>query len=290
MQDMMRSPRIGRAGFTLIELLVAMVLMGIIGAVTMRLMVNMQRGSRAQSQKVSLQGNMRAGISLLPSELREISAGDVLIADPDRIRYRAMRSTGVACEVTINTVKLRNELVFGYRPIEAVRDGVFLFLDDNEATAADDTWLRLLVTGVTPSTCPDGDPATQLTVLNAATGVAMDQVAHVDKVEIEAPVRAYEVMEFRLYEADGRFWLGGQSISTAGSQVEPVLGPLTADGLVFTYQNRTGGAPATLADIRMIRIDLKGETEAPITNGSYYNTIVEDSLTARVRLRNAPAF
>lgn len=290
MQVTMRSPRTRRAGFTLIELLVAMVLMGIIGAVTMRLMVNMQRGSRAQSQRVSLQGNMRAGISLLPSELREISAGDVLIADPDRIRYRAMRSAGVACAVTTNTVTLRNELLFGYRPVEAVRDGVFLFLDDNIATAGDDTWLRLLVTGVNASACPDGDPATQLTVLNAATGAAMEQVAHVDKVEVEAPVRAYEVMEFRLYEADGRFWLGGQSISTAGSQVEPVLGPLTADGLLFTYRDRTGAATGVLANIRTIEVALNGETEAPITNGSYYNTIVEDSLTARVRLRNAPAF
>jgi prepilin-type N-terminal cleavage/methylation domain-containing protein len=284
----MRSPRLGRAGFTLIELLVAMVLMGIIGAVTMRLMVNMQRGSRAQSQRVSLQGSMRAGISLLPSELREISAGDVLIADPDRIRYRAMRSAGVACAVTPTQVTLRNSLLFGYRPVESVRDGVFLFLDDDIARATDDTWIRLLVTGVTASACPDGAPATLLTVLDATTGVQMD-AAVVAKVELQAPVRAYEVMEFRLYEADGRFWLGGQSISTVGSQVEPVLGPLTADGLLFTYRDRTGAATGVLGDIRTIEIALNGETEGAISNGSY-NTIVEDSLTARVRLRNAPAF
>jgi len=289
MQVTMRS-RHGRSGFTLVELLVAMVLMGIIGAVTMRLMVNMQRGSRAQSQLVSLQGSMRAGISLLPSELREISAGDVLIADADRIRYRAMRSTGVACQVTTTQVTLRNSLLFGFRPVEAVRDGVFLFVDDNIANAGDDTWRRLLVTGVAPSTCPDGAAATQLTVLDAVTNAAMDQIAVVDKVKIEAPVRAYEVMEFRLYEADGRFWLGGQSLSTVGSQVEPVLGPLTANGLVFTYRDRAGAQTGVLADIRMIEIALYGETEAPITTGSYYNMIEEDSLTARVRLRNAPAF
>jgi len=279
-----------RAGFTLIELLVAMVLMGIIGAVTMRLMVKMQRGSRAQSQRVSLQSNMRAGASLLPSELREISAGDVLIADADRIRYRAMRSTGVACAITTNTVRLRNSLTFGYRPVEAVRDGLFLFVDGDMMKATDDVWVRLLVTGVTPSTCPDGAAATQLTVLDATTGAALDAAAVVAKVKIEAPVRAYEVMEFRLYEADGRFWLGGQSMSTVGSQIEPVLGPLTADGLVLSYLDRTGAATAVLANIRTIVVDLNGETEAPISSGSSYNSIVEDSLNARIRLRNAPAF
>ena len=289
MQVITSNTRQRRAGFTLIELLVAMVLMGIIGAVTMKLMVNMQRGSRAQSQRVSLQGSMRAGISLLPSELREISAGDVLIAEPDRIRYRAMRSAGVACAVTLNTIKLRNSLTFGYRPVEAVRDGVFLFLENQVTSATDDAWLRMLVTGVAPSTCPDGAAATQLTVLDATTGVQMDAPT-LAKVVTEAPVRAYEVMEFRLYEADGRFWLGGQSISTVGSQIEPVLGPLTADGLLFTYRNRTGAATAVLADIRAIEVTLNGETEAPISTGSSYNLIVEDSLTARFRLRNAPAF
>ena len=281
-----------RAGFSLVELLIALVLIGIIGGVTMRLMVNMQRGTRAQSQRVSLQGNMRAGISLLPSELREIAPEDVLIADPDRIRYRAMRSTGVACQVAATQVRLRNSLTFGYRPIQAVRDGVWLFLENDPEKASDDDWIRLLVTAVANSTCPDGQPATALTVVVAATMGGLTGGANGDlaKVVIQAPVRAYETMEFRLYQANNRYWLGGQSISTVGSQVEPVLGPLTADGLVFTYRDSVGNQTATLARIRTIQIALQGETESPINTGSYYNSIVEDSLTARVRLRNAPSF
>ena len=79
-------------------------------------------------------------------------------------------------------------------------------------------------------------------------------------------------------------------MSTVGSQIEPVLGPLTADGLVLSYLDRTGAATAVLANIRTIVVDLNGETEAPISSGSSYNSIVEDSLNARIRLRNAPAF
>lgn len=283
------APARGRGGFTLVELLIAMVLIGMIGAVTMRIMVRMQRGSRAQSQRVTLQGNMRAGIALLPSELREVTPSDILAAAPDRIQYRAMRATGIACQVTSTQIRLRNTLTFKYRDIQPARDGMYLFLENDPAKASDDEWRELAITASTGSTCPDGAAATALTVVVAATSGAIS-AADLAKVDLEAPVRTFEVMEFRLYESEGRFWLGGQSISTAGSTVEPVLGPLTADGLLFTYRDSVGNITATLPRIRTIEITLNGETDSRISTGSSTTSIVEDSLTARVRLRNAPSF
>ena len=67
-----------RGGFTLVELMISLVLLGIVGAVMASMLVNMQRGSRAQSQRVTLQSNLRAGMALLPAELRELSPPDLV--------------------------------------------------------------------------------------------------------------------------------------------------------------------------------------------------------------------
>jgi hypothetical protein len=69
-----------------------------------------------------------------------------------------------------------------------------------------------------------------------------------------------------------------------------VLGPLTADGLVFTYRDRAGAQTATVANMRTIDIALRGQTDGSIATGMEALGIGEDSITTRIRLRNAPSF
>lgn len=288
---MATSIRKSRRGFTLVELLIAMVLLSIIGAVMTRLLINMQRSSRAQSQKVMLQSNLRAGMALLPSELRELSAQDLLVTQADRIEYRAMRTTSVACAITLTQVVLRRSLTFGYRPIETNgRDRLFVFLDARKTTGNDDTWRELRVTANIPGGCPDGDPADVLTVTHV-DGVtpAFTVAGLLDSVYAGAPVRSFEQMEMRLFESAGRWWLGARSVS-GGAAIEPVLGPLAADGLLFTYRDRNGAETATVANMRTIDIALRGQTDGRIWNGNNTMAIDEDALTTRIRLRNAPTF
>jgi hypothetical protein len=97
-------------------------------------------------------------------------------------------------------------------------------------------------------------------------------------------------MEMRLYEADGRWWLGARSVSGGENTPQPVLGPHTADGLVFTYRDRAGAQTATVANMRTHDISLKGQTDGSIAVGMEALAIGEDSLTTRIRLRNAPSF
>ena len=278
-----------RGGFTLVELMIALVLLGIVGGVMARMMMNMQRGSRAQSQRVTLQGNLRAGMALLPAELRELSPADLVVTLADEIEYRAMRTTGVACAVTGTQVTLRDELTFGYRPIVAGgRDRLYLFVDGDQITGLDDTWLELLVTATAAGTCPDGDAATVLTVTR--TDNTAIPGATLATIFVEVPVRSFEHMEMRLYEADGRWWLGARSVSGGENTPQPVLGPLTADGLVFTYRDRAGAQTATVANMRTLDIALRGQTDGFIAVGMEALAIGEDSLTTRIRLRNAPSF
>ena len=61
-------------GFTLIELLISLVVLSIVTGSLFMLITTSQRVSRAQSERVTLQSNIRAGAIVLPSELRQINA------------------------------------------------------------------------------------------------------------------------------------------------------------------------------------------------------------------------
>ena len=283
----MRTVPTNRRGFTLIELLVVVVLMGIIGAALTRVLLNMQRASRAQSERVTLQGNLRAGIAFIPAELRDLSAQDIILADPDRIQYRAMRAAGVACDVSATQLTLRDALTFKYRDILADRDSAFVFVESEATMGSDDRWVPVGLTAVAAGNCPDGAPATVLTISNAGAAYATytDTLAQI--VE-ETPVRLFEHMEMGSYTADGRDWLGARSISAGEPSLQPVLGPLAADtGLKLTYHAAGGGATGTIANMRLINIRLIGETGVPISSAYGGPVIHDDSINARVRLRNA---
>jgi len=273
-----------RRGFTLAELLIVMVIMGIVGMAMTRLLLNSQRITRRQSQQVTLQSNLRAGLALMPTELREInvdaSGSDILAMAQDSIRYRAMRNFGLACSVTATQVVMRGTNSFGYRAIAANQDSLLLFVENDDSRMSDDAWIPYRVTGVAGGTCPDGAAATTLTVSGAAN-------IPVANVLLEAPIRSFEVMTLKLYAADGRSWLGAR-VGTAAA-IEPVLGPLHADsGLVMTYLAADGSVTATPANVRSVEIRMRGETQGPVSSGYDELAIHEDSLTARIRLRNAP--
>lgn len=273
----------GRHGFSLVELLVVVVLMGIIGATLTRVLLNMQRSSRAQSERVTMQGNLRAGIAFVPTELRDLSASDIIDADPDHIEYRAMRATGAACNATATQVTLRNSLLFTYRAIEAGRDSLFIFVEDEPALASDDQWVAAGISAVGNANCPDGAAGTLITLL-APTAAYTNAVP---LMVLDAPVRTYERMELGLYAADGRWWLGARSISAGEAALQPVLGPLSADsGLRMVYRTGAGAVTGTIANMRTIDVTLFGETGMPISAAYGGPQIASDSIVARVRLRN----
>src|SRR5690348_8882916 len=181
-------------GFTLIEALVAVVLLAIVGQSILRLLTVTQRLFRAQSERAALQATVRAGASLLPAELRELGPGDIISLAPDRLVYRAMRSAGAACVVTATDVRLRRDLLYGYRSIAPTRDSLLLFADHDPFTADDDAWEILPVGGPPgPGVCPDGGAAVVVPTIVPA--------AIVGAVTLDAPIRTFELVEERLYQS-----------------------------------------------------------------------------------------
>jgi prepilin-type N-terminal cleavage/methylation domain-containing protein len=281
-----------RRGFTLVELLVAMILLAIVGGAIIRLLASSQRLSRRQSEQVLLQANVRSGALLIPSELRELSVSatgtDILSMAATDITYRALRTTGAACAVTAGSpgsVRLRRSLYFGYRTLAATRDSLLIFMDANPNLTTDDRWGSFAVTGApTAGTCPDGQPALVVPAIVHADSVAF--------MQIEAPVRSFEVMQLALFQQDSKYWLGARSVSADPTGVlQPVLGPLRSDGLQLSYLAANGSATTVPAQVRSIEVMVRGLTQhtTSIGSGSTDLRLSQDTLLTRIRLRNAPA-
>jgi prepilin-type N-terminal cleavage/methylation domain-containing protein len=269
-----------RRGFTLIEALVAVVLLAIVGQAILRLLTVSQRLFRAQSERAALHATVRAGASLLPAELRELGPGDIVSLAPDRLLYRAMRSAGVACAVNAVDVHLRRDLLYGYRSIAPTRDSLLLFIEHDPSTATDDAWEVLPVSGAPGAgVCPDGGAAVVVpSVVPAAT---------VGAATLDAPIRTFELIEERLYQSGGQYWLGSRSVSGGEATVQPVIGPLKADGIRLRYLNGAGSPTSMPSEVRLIGLTVHGVSDGPIvTPGALGPAVVTESLTADIELRN----
>src|SRR5437879_11783749 len=71
--DLHLMSHLARRGFTMIELLIALVILGIVSAALYKVLVTNQRTYLAPTQRIDLQQNIRAAVTILPAELREIN-------------------------------------------------------------------------------------------------------------------------------------------------------------------------------------------------------------------------
>jgi prepilin-type N-terminal cleavage/methylation domain-containing protein len=278
-----------RRGFTLAEIMIAMTLMLIVSGAAFKLLVTTQRLSRSQAERASLQSNVRMGSLVVLNDLRELNTfvggvadrNDILDAQVSDITYRAMRGMGFICQASTATqIRVARSSFSGFRDPVAGRDGLYVFIDGDPDTEADDTWLPVAITGVATGTaCPGALGDITLTTPNTAGLVGLS---------VGTPIRVYEVMELKLHQADGKSWLGARSIS-AGEAIQPVLGPLVdGNGFQMEYLDAAGAITANLTAIKSIRITIRGISDGAVNPGVEGSpTYVQDSLVTQVALRNS---
>jgi prepilin-type N-terminal cleavage/methylation domain-containing protein len=285
---------LGRRGFTLVELLVALVLLGIVTAAIYRVLVNNQRMYQAQTQRIDLQQNIRAAATILPAEFREMNAGDGDIKGMwvDSIQIRAMRQFGIVCTApvldgaapTAKTIVLRNEILMGSRAF-AQNDSVLVFDEGNDGIRSDDGWAIGKVTAAPAAqNCGTADAraGTRLNVDFAAFAAPIVNVA--GAIAVGAPVRGFEVVTYKLYQAADGLWYLGLANS---SGLQPLIGPLTGStGVRFNYYDAAGAVTAVPANVAQIEIIVRGRTAQAIQQPSGGRTTPVDSVITRVALRN----
>jgi len=278
-----------RRGFTLVEIMIAMTLMLIVGGAAFKLLVTTQRLSRSQAEQASLQSNVRMGSLVVLNDLRELNTvvagtadkNDILTIAANDITYRAMRGIGFICQApTATQIRITRSSFSGFRDPVAGRDGLYVFIDGDPDTEADDTWLPVAIAGVATGTaCPGALGDITLTTPNTAGLVG---------IPVGTPIHIYEVMELKLHVADGKSWLGARSIS-AGEAIQPVLGPLVdGNGFQLEYLDAAGAITADRTAIKSIRITIRGISDGAVNPGVEGSpTYVQDSLVTQVALRNS---
>jgi len=289
-------PLLRRRGFTLIELMVALVLLGIVAGGIYKVLVTNQQTYMAQTQRIDLQQNLRAGVTILPADFRELDPadGDILLMTATQIQIRAMRQLSFLCIPpvlggglgTTVTMTVRADPYYGDRVFDT-SDSVLVYYEGNPGTRNDDTWLPAELKTVTnPSACADGTPGYQLTVKPTWLGGTFNVPGAVTN---GSPVRGYHVVTYQLYQASDGKWYVGQQDNSAGGTMQPLIGPVASNGLQFTYFDAAGAVTAVPTQVASIGITLIGQTAAPIRQanmpGIAYKT---DTVTTRVAVRNNP--
>jgi prepilin-type N-terminal cleavage/methylation domain-containing protein len=276
-------------GFTLVEITVALALMLVVTAGVYRVLIFTQRSSRVQLVQLNLQSNVRTAVLVTANELRGLSTvtggssakNDILVPTPSGLTYRAARGVGLLCQAgTAGQLRISRGSFSGYRDPQPGRDVAYLFLEGSSTDATDDAWAPLILRDVsTGSLCPGTfEPA-----------IAITTVAPPEPVDAPAgtPIRIYELMELRLYQSDGQWWLGARSVS-AGEAIQPLAGPLSgSDGFHLEYLSATGLATTDPTAVASIRITVRGSNADLLRAGHAEG--VEEELTAQVALRNVPA-
>lgn len=281
-------------GVALVELVVALTLSGLLAAAAVGLLGRTQNFYRSAVQQIDVSQNLRVAGAFLPAELRELDAvdGDVVAMTPTAVTIRAARQLAALCRPpVVGDAPGSVNLTLGAAPFSALRDldaatdSLWIFRDGDPLSPEDDDWIAAAITTLDPDTCPDGRAGRRVTAFpRVAPGLSLEE----GQVMTGAPVLGFETVTYRLYRssADRRWYVGMET----ASDLQPVLGPVTQDGLAFTYLDSTGATVAEAARVRVIEFRVRARTVEPIRTRDGRLDQPLDSLVAVVYLRNNPRY
>ncbi|MFI5214259.1 MAG: type II secretion system protein [Gemmatimonadales bacterium] len=269
-------------GTTLIECAVALVISSIVLAAVWSLLLAGWRTSRSGAASVAVRQNVRAAAALLRAELLGVSvrAGDLLAISDSAVALRATRALGFVCaSISGTTVVLGDSLFSSTRTVDPARDSALVFREGDPGVSDDDRWLHAGIASTHGGHCSDGSGGTALSL----SGVSSQDLSG---VAVGAPVRTFEVLEYRRYaDADKLGWLGVHGPSSGGgwAVVSPVAGPLRArDGVVFTFTGRDGRATSVPGDVVVVEAAIHGLDPRLLTAPGRPLGPSADSVTVRV--------
>jgi prepilin-type N-terminal cleavage/methylation domain-containing protein len=271
-------PPLTPRGATLPELLIALTLLGIIAATVAGVLRRTQDAYRAQTLTIDRAQNLRVASAFLPAELRELDAtdGDIEAMAPTAITIRAPRQLALLCRPPrsaglpgVVALTVRDSPRYGMRDFNPRTDSLWALRADADSG---DAWALGSITAVSTDSCPGGQPGRRLTV-------ALDA-----EIASGAPILGFETLTYRLYRSseDGRWYVGQQ----VGADLQPVLGPVTRDGLAFAYFDSSGALTDQPNRVSLVEVRVRAPTMEPVRSAGGRLGIQVDSVIVAVALRN----
>ena len=231
----------GELGSTLLETLVGAVLTTILVLVAFGSLAQAQRTVQGMAVRGAARTTLTTALHLLQHDLEGLTGPDMVVMDSARLVYRAWRGAALVCGRSFDGLVMDSARVSAVRLPAVGRDSLAVYVTDG---AGSWWWRRVPLDGPPRAqACPDGSPGL---VLPATIS---------DSVPLRTPLRVFEVVEVRLYQSGGEWWLGARSIS-AGEVIQPAAGPLARRGLAFRYLDAFGNPASGSSDLHRVVITL----------------------------------
>ena len=274
-----------REGFTFIELLLVLVLGTMLLGAVYETLSRQEQAYGKLNAVAGTQQDVRIGMDLLASELRELSTigGDLLMATEDSVRIRALRKFGIVC-LDDKSAKRFSVATLGVTQF-APGDSFFVYVDQDSLKATDDIWQRDVVSSVsTLGNC--GTSVLSLALGTLMPAASLQQITvpgaglRFDSIFPGAPIRSFETLSYRAGTIDGEEWVQ----RVRGDTITPLFGPVVPDGGFRIAYYDTLGVPFTTfplsatdrENVHRIRVELRARRRAGAHGSTHTDSLFSD--------------
>jgi|GEM_PF-1025069 len=298
-------PRIARRGFTLVEVLVTLSLLGVVGTIVTRMLMDQQRFFQQTNEQMGVRRELRSAVSLLPADLRSMSSvgGDIQSFDATQITFRTTTGAAIICAkqgttiIDLPPLNMARTTLASWYTTPVVGDTIFAFRADSMG-AGGDSWAAHRITAVASDAtlCPLSpflDPVLDVGKLRWRLTVTP---ALADSEKVGASIRFTRSVKYSLVAGTGtNFYLGkAEYLSGVWGAATAVAGPFVAPaangsgGLAFALYDSVGVVINNVANAAAVsRIDVRMRGQGVSASGAYGTMQTpKDSLLLRIALRN----
>jgi prepilin-type N-terminal cleavage/methylation domain-containing protein len=298
------SRRDRRAGVTLVELMVVLVILGLVGAVIMRVVLRQQRFYAGAAEISSERADLRDLATALPTDLRGISSagGDIYAMSDSSIDFRLPLGLSTICVLGVGLTSVvvppatlaSRSGVTTWTTAPVLGDSVLIYDEGATSGIGDDVWRPYKISGApTAASCPNATRFTA-TAAEAAAGINLPLSAALPATTPQgSAMMFFRHAHYGLFlTSSGKTMLGYYDCpaGTCGSMT-PIAGPFlpyaaSGSGVQFKYYDSTGVVTNVTTNVARIDIVVRAQTAAPVALTGGTKSYVRDSLAFSVSLRN----
>ncbi|MEO7359822.1 MAG: hypothetical protein ABI120_05800 [Gemmatimonadaceae bacterium] len=226
-----------RTGSTLVELIVALPIAAMIGVVAVTLLLDTHKLARRLDSSTEIARELRQAGAVLVSEIRPLSASDVIAWTDTSFEFHGLAGSGIVCATpAANIIELlplsgADALRTSWFAAPQSGDLVFSVATDSAMVPHDGNWRASPLVAYSTSASSQCSVGPLMTLGAASTSNVIRLTLAVPlatRPSLGSPVRITRRARYSLYKAsDARWYLGRKTYNgVAWATIQPVAGPL----------------------------------------------------------------
>ncbi|MEO7997959.1 MAG: hypothetical protein ABI852_10970 [Gemmatimonadaceae bacterium] len=264
-----------RRGATLVELIVALPIAAVVGLVAMSLLLDTNKLARRLNSTTEIARELRQAAAVLASEIRPLSATDIVAWTDTSLDMQALAGSGVACAAPASNIidmlplNGTDALRTSWFATPQAGDRVYTVGTDSAMVPVDGNWQSSVLSASSSAAASNcvGQPlltmsSTPGTVVRLTLASAIPM-----KPSVGSSVRIMRRTRYSLYKAsDGLWYLGRKTFNgLVWTTIQPVSGPFdkpVLKGLLIQVRDSASNVlpPGSLTSPRSIALTLHGSS------------------------------